>query len=165
MVTRRIVVFVVAGVLGIGAGIYFFPSEKKRIRRQFATLSAWAAKEGEESQLVIGRKIQQLRSILADSIRVDAPAYDTAGTYNADDIAQRATIGRSQYSTLSLRFFDMEIEILDAYTARVLTTARLTGTSREGEHIQETHEVDCTLQKLEGTWVFTACEVVDVLQK
>ena len=165
MVTRRNIVLLLVCLLGIGAVVFFFPSEKKRIRKQFATLSRWAEKEGQENQLIMGRKIQKLRAVLADTIHVEAPAYEASGTYAAGEMAQRATIGRSRYPQISLTFFDMEIDVLDAHTAKVLTTARLTGTSPEDESIHETHEIECALQKIEGTWVFTEFEVVDVLKK
>lgn len=149
----------------IGAVIYFFPTDSKRIKKQFKALEQWAAKEGEENQLVLGRKIQKLRGLLADSIQVDAPAYEAGGTYDANEIAQRATLGRSRYSKIALKFYDLEVDVLDDQTAKVIATGRLTGTSAEGEKLSETHEVDCLLQKVEGSWLLTDVKLVDVLQK
>ena len=149
----------------IGAVIYFFPTDSRRVKKQFRALEQWAAKEGEENQLVMGRKIQKLRSVLADSVQVDAPAYEAGGTYDASEIAQRSTLGRSRYSTISLKFYDLEVDILDEQSAKVIATGRLTGTSAEGEKLSETHEVECLLQKVEGKWLLTDVNLVDVLQK
>ena len=149
----------------IGTVFYFFSTDSRRVKKQFRALEQWAAKEGEENQLVLGCKIQKLRALLAGSIQVDAPAYEAGGAYDANEIAQRATLGRSRYSKITLKFYDLEVDILDDQTAKVIATGRLTGTSAEGEKFSETHEVECLLQKVEGSWLLIDVKLVDVLQK
>jgi len=49
--------------------------------------------------------------------------------------------------------------------ATVTTTATVTGTSTEGDALNEIHELQCTLQKSEGSWLMTEVTVVEVLKK
>jgi hypothetical protein len=44
-------------------------------------------------------------------------------------------------------------------------TAKLTGKLNVGEYIDETHELESTLRKIEKRWPFSKFEVVEVLKK
>ena len=47
----------------------------------------------------------------------------------------------------------------------LMTTATVTGTTTEGDAFNETHELTCNLQKIEGNWLVTEVTVVEVLKK
>ncbi|PID60397.1 hypothetical protein CSB45_00280 [candidate division KSB3 bacterium] len=163
MVKTKGLSLLLALILLVGAVLYFFPTDTKRIKKQFKALEQWAAKDGEEGQLVLGRKVRKLRELLSGSIQVTASVYDVNGRYDADEAAQQATFGRSRYAKIELKFYDLEIDILDEQSAAVLTTGLLTGRSADGAKISETHEVKCLLKKVDGQWLLSQVSVVDVL--
>ncbi len=165
MVNAKTISFLLLVIIIIGAATHLFPTDTRRVKKQFRALEQWAAKDTQENQLVMGRKIQKLRALLAAGIQVEASAYNASGSYDAAEVAQRATMGRSRYSKIALKFYDLEVDILDTQTAKAITTGRLTGTSPEGDEVSETHELECMLQKVEGSWVFSEILVVEVLQK
>jgi hypothetical protein len=47
----------------------------------------------------------------------------------------------------------------------VTLTARLTGKLNVGDSIDETHEVESILKKVEKKWLFSKVEVIEVLKK
>ena len=163
--SKNMMIAFVALFLGIGVIFFFFPTEEKRVKKRLTLLSKWVAKESDESNLTMARKLRNIESVFAETCRFDAPANDVSETYSAGEIAQKATIARSHFSTLSVKFYDLDIHFPEDNIATVITTAKLTGISTEGETIDETHELECTLQNIADTWMFTEVEVVEVLKK
>jgi len=66
---------------------------------------------------------------------------------------------------MSLKFYDLTVELPEQGTARVVLTASLKGRSMNGESIDETREVQSILNKIDQKWLFSAFEVVEVLEK
>ena len=156
------------GVVVLAAAILaiiFFPTEAGRVKKQFRALTKWIAKEPGESNVTLVLKIKNIATVFAPTCKLDIPAQDFSGTYSAREIAQNAAAARSQFSEILLKFYDLDVEFQEEGTAKAFTTAKLTGITTEGDAIDETHELECTLQKIEGTWLFTEVKVVEVLKK
>lgn len=145
--------------------IVLFPTEAGRVKKQFRSLAKWIAKEPDESNITMALKIKNIMTVFAPTCRLDIPAEDFSGTYSAKEVAQNAAVARSHFSEISLKFYDLEVDFPEKGTAKASTTAKLTGITIEGDAIEETHELECTLQKIEDSWLFTEVEVVEVLKK
>lgn len=166
MVKIKYVLIALLGVsLGISATIYLFQSEEKKIRKQFHLLSKWASKAPDETPLTWAQKIKSMDHLFTSSCVLKAPAYSISGSYSRNEIAGVVTQGRFQLSQLSLRFYDLVITFPERGIAKVTLTARLTGKSHFGENVDETHELECVLKKIENHWLFSNVEVVEVLKK
>lgn len=162
---KNILISVLVLIVGIGAAIYFFPSEEKRIKKQFSSLSEWISKEPDEKKLTMATKRQNIMSVFAKTCKFEAPAAEVSGTHSPDEIATKAIMARSRFATLSLKFYDLEVDFPQEGMAKVIATAKLTGSATDGEAIEETHEIECVLQKTEGDWLISEVEVVEVLKK
>ncbi len=165
MVDKKYIILALIGVVVIGAGIYFFPTETKRIKKQFRSLTKWFSKEANEQKLVGAVRIKSLSTLFADRCQFEMPSRKVSGSFTRDEIMTRAAMARSKFKTISIKFHDLTIEFLDAEMAQVTTTATLKGTSSNDDVIDETHELDCTLQKIQDTWLFSEVEMVEVLKK
>ncbi len=71
----------------------------------------------------------------------------------------------SQYIELSLRFYDIEINIPEKRLANAVLTAKLSGKLTSDEYVNEIHELECVLIKIEDNWLFSEIKIVDVLEK
>ena len=162
---KYIIITLLVLVIGITIAVYFFPSEERRVEKQFTSLSKWVSKDPDEKNLTMARKIQNIKSVFAETCKIEAPAEDFSGTYPPEEIARNAVVARSHFSKLALKFYDLEVDFLEEESAKVITTAKLTGTSTDGDLVDETHELECILQKIQDTWLFTEVEVVEVLKK
>ena len=158
------IIFLVLGV-GIAATLYVFTSKTYQVKKPFSSIAKWAAKDGEESNLVTARKIQNFMSILADTCTIKAPESEETKEFSGREIAQKMMLARRDFTTISLKFYDLEIVFPEKNTANVIATARATGTSKEGDLFSGTYEFECTLQKGAEGWVFSAVEIVEVLEK
>ncbi len=165
MVNKKYISLAVMLVVVISAGVYFFPTDTRRVKKQFHSAAEWFSKETNEQKLVSAVRIKSLGGLLADQCTFEMPSRDVSDTFTRDDVMSRAAMARSKFETVSVKFYDITVEFLYEGIAQAAATATLKGISTEGDTIDETHELDCTLQKIQDTWLFTRVKMVEVLEK
>jgi hypothetical protein len=152
-------------VIGVWAALYLFPSEEKKIKKQFRLLAEWVSKDPGENTLTTAYKIRNIGTLFDKTCEFEIPAYSSSGNYTRDDISGYAAQGRLLSSQLNLKFYDLAITFPETDIAKVTLTARLTGKLSAGETIDETQELESVLKKIEKKWLFSRFEVVEVLKK
>ena len=162
---RHIIIALLIAGIGAVAFFVFFQSEESKVKKQFKFLSEKVSKEPGEKKLAMAVKAKQLQTLFAENCGLSVPSYAISGNYTPRDVSDLALAAFSQYSKISLKFYDMNIEITENNIARVRVTANLTGKLATGEYIDETHELKCILKKAESSWLFSDFEVVEVLEK
>jgi hypothetical protein len=80
-------------------------------------------------------------------------------------ISALAARARMPFTSFEVRFDDLHIELIREKWARVWVTAQLMGIQKRGERVNDTRELKCRLQKLEGKWPFTHVESIEVLER
>jgi hypothetical protein len=159
-----IIVLIVTGI-GIWAFIHFSQSEETKVRKQFGLLSDWASKAQSETPLIMAQKTKKIGTLFAEKCRLKAPIYSISGNLTRDEIIGYAARGRLLFSELYLRFYDLTVSFPEERTAKVSSKARLTGKLNVGENVDEIHELECVLKKIEKRWFFSHIEVVEVLKR
>jgi hypothetical protein len=159
-----IIALVVMGI-GIWAFIYFSQSEEKKVRKRLGLLSEWASKAQSETPLTMAQKTKKIGTLFAENCGLRVPIYSISGNFTRDEIISYAARGRLLFSELYLRFYDLTVSFPEEGTAKVSSTARLTGKLNVGENVDEIHELECVLKKIEKGWFFSHLEVVEVLKK
>ena len=163
--SRYILIVAMIVVAGIWATVFFFPSEDKKVKKQFALLSEWISKDPNESPLTMARKVKNLGTLFAENFELKEPVHPLSGSYTREEITNIALRGRAHFFDLALKFYDLDISFPEEGVARVTVTGRLTGKSSSGEQMDETRELECLLRKIENQWLFSQLEVVEVLKK
>jgi hypothetical protein len=152
-------------IVGIGALVFFFPSEEKRVKKQFALLAERISKDSGENAFVMAQKVKNIGALFAESCDLKEPVHSLSGSYTREEITSIALRGRAYFLNLSLKFYDLNISFPEKEEARVNLTAKLTGKTTSGEYIDEIHELVSILKKIEKKWLFSQFEVVEVLKK
>jgi hypothetical protein len=158
-------VLLLIGALAIWAAFHFYPTEEKNVKKQFGLLADYASKEGSEAPLTTARKLKDLGSLFAERCGLEVSIYSLSGTYSRGEIAFLAARSRSYFSELQLRFYDLEVSFPKKETAKVTGTGMLMGKILTGEDMDEPHELQCLLKKVENRWLFSHIQVVEVLKK
>jgi hypothetical protein len=160
---------IIAGLLvvvaGIGGARYLFPSEEKKVKKQFRLLEEYVSKESGESPITMAYKIKNIGGLFDGTCEFKIPAYSFSGTYTREEISSYASSGRLSMSQLDLKFYDLDIIFPEKEIAKVSLTAKVTGKSGSGETVHEAHELESLLKKIEKKWLFSKFEVVEVLKK
>jgi hypothetical protein len=162
---RSLLIALMVMGIGIWAFIHFSQSEEEKVRKQFDLLSEWASKAQSETPLVMAQKIKKIGTLFAENCVLNVPLYSTSGSFTREEIISYAARGRLLFSELYLRFYDLTVTFPEEGTAKVSSTARLTGKLNIGENVDEIHELECVLKKIEKRWFFNHLEVVEVLKK
>ena len=160
-------IIVVVGILtgGILAALIFWQSEEAKIRKQFEFIAEKIEKKPGESPIIAAAKAYQIREVVAERCRIDAPAYSAPRNIPSDEFPAIVLRVRSEYSAISLTFHDFDIEFPEQDIAQVKVTAIMEGKSANGEPVEDFHELKCSLQKTDEVWRLKEIGVVEVLKK
>ncbi len=162
---RRIIIGLLVVIIGIFVARYILQSEKRKVKKRFDLLSEWVSKDLDESSFTMARKALSIGTLFADNCILKTHVDSVSGTYNPKEISSLAARVRSDFSNLSLRFRDLDIGFPEPDKARVILTAQLSGGSKTRDHVDDIFELESDLKKLEDKWLFTAFEVVEVLEE
>ena len=152
-------------VIGLGVVLYFFPSEERKIKRQFRSLAEWVSKEAGENPITMAYKIKKIETLFDGRCEFGIPQYSFSGSFTPEEIIGYVTRGRISFSKLHIKFFDLQIVFPEREMAKVTLTAKVTGKSNTGEQIDEAHELESLLKKAGKEWFFSKFETVEVLKK
>jgi len=152
-------------IIGIVVAFIVFPSEEKKVKKQFNLLSEWVSKSPEENAFTMLQKMKNIGTLFDEPSELKVPSQSLSGSYKREEISTYAGSARSYFSQLHLKFYDFHILFPEKESAKVTLTSRLTGKSTAGEQVDETRELECVLKKKERKWLFSTIEVVEVLKK
>ncbi len=159
----------VTGAIVIVAGLayYFFvyDSPEKQIRKQFAILAEKLEKQTGEYQLITAGKAMSTDDIFADIYTVDIPEYDTQKEITTKEMAQHILAFKSRFVAVSVKFYDLSVELTGENRAVAAVTVKIRATSTSGETEEDTREFECLLEKTEDDWKFYHIKTVEVLEK
>jgi hypothetical protein len=162
---RYLLIGVLIVILGIVMAVTLFPSEEKRVKKQFRLMSEWVSKSAEENAFIMLQKMKNIGTLFDAHCELKVPDQSLSGTYTREEISTYAGSARSHVSQLDLKFYDFDIVFPEIGVAKVTLTARLTGKSTAGEQMDDTRELECLLKKIEKKWLFSQIEVIEVLKK
>ena len=162
---KYIIIGLLVVIFGIWAAVHFLQSEEKKVKKQFHLLSKWASKETGENTFAMVQKIKNIGTLFAGHCELKADLISFSGRYTPEEISSYAARARLPFSNLSLKFYDFNVAFPEEGVAKVSLTAKLTGRLTTGEDVDETHELECVLKKIEKKWLFSDLEVVEVLKK
>lgn len=165
MKIKYIIIAILIVISGILITRYFSESEEKKVKKQFHLLSEWVSKDPDEAIFTMSHKIKHIATLFAEDCGLKADIISLAGSYTPEEISKYAARARSQFINLSLQFYDLDIDFPQDGTAKVILTARLTGKTKIGEYVDETHELESVLTKIDDKWLFSDFAVVEVLKK
>ncbi len=160
-------IIIAGGVLTAGtiALLIFFQSEEAKVKKQFKFIAEKIEKAPGENHIVAAAKANRIREVVTEPCKIHAPAYGFSRDTLSVELSTFVLSKRSQYSEISLRFYDFVIDFPEEDTAQVNLTASLEGKLKTEEFVEDLHELKCKLQKIEDIWRLKEIEVVEVLRK
>ena len=162
---KYLIVALLIVMVGISATFLFFPSEEKKVKKRFALLSEHMSKDSGENTFIMANKIKGISALFGENCNFTVSDYSLSGNYTREEISGIALRGRAHFSNLGLKFYDLKASFPEKDLAQVNLTARLTGKSVYGEHVDETRELICLLKKVEKKWLFSSFDVIEVLKR
>ncbi len=165
---RNAVIFGLLLAIGAFAFFHYFESDEAKIKGRFDQLRVDMQKDPAETELVAAAKARRIGRMFTNPCFLNLPSHSVFGTYSRNDLMSHIMAARSQYQSISMRFYDFTIEMLDDETAAVSFTVIAQALPRgdAGElPYEEVQELTCMLKQSEGEWFFSESEAVDVLKR
>jgi hypothetical protein len=162
---KNIVIVAVICLAGLIALFWLYESDETKIKKRFETLAEEAAKVSDEKELAAALKAKKISEMCTDPFTVEIPSYSISKTFPKSEIAANILAARAHYASTSVKFYDIAIEFPEEGIANATLTGSVEAKLTSGELINEIHELQCRLEKIEKDWFFARIEGVDVLEK
>ena len=131
---------------GLFASCSLFDSEEGRVKKVFALLAERAEKESGEAVVKTALRVRSIGELFAWATVIEDDVYDFSGEYRPENITSFFVAISAQYSSLSLKFYDIVVEFPQETVAIATLTAALQGVS-QAETFNATHEMEVELVK------------------
>jgi len=166
MVKRLFLLVLILAAAGILYWLIKGDSDEVRIRKSFETFARAASKEAGEGTTALLIKTQTLGKLFDEKCSLEGTKTFLDGNYTPEEVTSNAVMARKHASSLSMRFHDLTVNISSPEDASARFTVRVTGISANaGGSFSESREMNATLRKKEGKWLFTSFKVIDVFEK
>lgn len=162
---NRMIAAAILAAGGVVVFFLFFQSDEAKIKKKFHKLAETAEKNGDEHDLIAAKNAHQIEQMFTGSVRIEIPSYSVDKTFPRSEISPNVLYARSLYQKMSLEFHDFQFQFPTENTSAVRLTGEFGATTASGEAVYEIHEAECTLEKVEGEWMFTGVRGIDVLER
>jgi hypothetical protein len=154
-------------VAGVGIIIFFwlFASDEAIIKKQFKNLADLVSADSDEHQLIVAANARKIGNMFAETCLFEIPSHSISRTYKRENIPAHVMAVRSQYSAISLKFYDLHISFPKESIAQAAVTAYVEAVRTSGEPILEAHEFVIRMKKLEKDWFFNQIKTISVLER
>ena len=156
-----------AAVAALVLFLWLKPSESKRIRKVFATVSRELRKDGPEGVVVSAAKARALAELVAPDARIDLDGRAVRGI-DGRQLAQSIILVRRQCDKIEVGFADIAIAFTDDNTASVTADVFVRGLSEALDISgRDAREVETVLvkDKDDGKWRFKSVRLAPVVEK
>ncbi len=163
---KNIIITVLLMTCGIIAFFILSQNDETKIKKQFHKLAAKIEKNGNEHDLIAAKTAHEIEQMFTGSVRIQIPSYSVDKTFPRSEISPHVLYARALYQKITLEFHDFQIQIAEGNTSAVVDlTGVFEATTRSNERVDEIHEAECTLEKIEDEWMFTGIKGVEVLER
>lgn len=162
---KNMVIAALLVAVAVIAFFLFFQRDEAKIKKKFKTLAQRIDKPADEGDLVAAVAANRIEKMFGKSIRIEIPSYSVDKTFPRNEISPHALYARAQYTEIKIKFYDFQIQFPKEDSAKVELTAVFKAATRSGEPVDEIHEMECTLEKIDDEWLFTGIKGVEVLER
>lgn len=157
-----------AAVAALALVIWLRPSETKRVRKVFATVSREIRKDGQEGIVVATAKARALAELVATGARFKIDEDILHGVADGRQLVQQIVLVRGQADKIEVGFTDIAIAFDDERTASVTADVFVNGLSSEmGLSGRDARQLEAVLVKDrdDGKWRFLSVSLAPVVEK
>ncbi len=157
-----------AAVAALALVIWLRPSETKRVRKVFATVSRENRKDGQEGIVVATAKARALAELVATGARFKIDEEILHGVADGRQLVQQIVLVRGQTDKIEVGFTDIAIAFDDERTASVTADVFVNGLSSEmGLSGRDARQLEAVLVKDrdDGKWRFLSVSLAPVVEK
>ena len=168
MEMKKLLGIAIAAVAVVALVICLRPSESKRVRKVFATVSKEIRKDGPEGLVVATAKAHALAELVATGARFKIDEEILHGVTGGRQIVQQIMLVRGQADKIEVGFADIAVAFDDERTASVTADVFVRGLSEAlGISGSDARQLEAVLEKDkdDGKWRFKRVSLLPVVEK
>lgn len=153
-------------VILLVAGITFFslPSDEKKIRHNLTSLADYCSSTREEPPIETLKKAALSAKLCSNPCWVQVESLHIASEFNKKEISDHILMMKKALSNTRFKFYDTVITFSDDNRAELMTTLRLEGKTKDSR-FTDAYEMNVTVNKSEGDWLFSSFTVVEFIEQ
>lgn len=160
---RKIALY--AAILLVVAGAFFFwPSDEKKIKSNLDSLAEYCSSEKQEPVLATLQKAALAAQLCTAPCTVHIESFKIDRALSHKEFTDQFLMMKKRLPNTIFSFHDSIIDIADEKNAAVTTTLRLNGETID-EKFTDAYEINITVEKKDGDWLFSAFTVVEFMKK
>ena len=161
---NKIVFLALAITLLIGGAIFFLPSDENKIQDNLESLAEYCSTVKNEPVMETLQKVTLAAKLCTDPCKVHIESSQIDREFGQKDLTDRLFMMKKRLSNTTFSFEDTVVDVPSEDRATVLTTLRLYGEAVDGR-FTDAYEMDITVEKQDGDWLFSSFTVVEFIKK
>ena len=165
---KKLVGIGLAVVALVALVVWLRPSDSKRIRKVFSTVSSELRKDGPEGLITATTKAQSLAALVAADAQFELDGHVSRAMSGGRELVQQIMLLRGQADRIDVDFADIAIVFDDDRTASVTADVYVRGFSSElGMGGRDARALEAVLEKDkdDGKWRFKQVDILPVVSK
>ncbi len=162
--SNRSIFLLVSIVVLVSGAIFFLPNDESQIKENLSLLAESCSTKVGESVIESLTKATAASKLCTSPCRVEIQSRKIDKEFSPKEVSDNILILNKRLPDTTFHFEDINIELPTKTEANVITTIRLNGRSTEGQ-FTDAYEVDITLVKIDGDWLFSSFTVVEFMIK
>ncbi len=161
---NKIVFLALAITLLIGGAIFFLPSDEKKIRDNLESLAEYCSTVKSEPVMETLQKVTLAAKLCTVPCKVHIESSQIDRDFGQKDLTDRLLMMKKRLSNTTFSFEDTAVDVPSEDRATVLTTLRLNGEAVDGR-FTDAYEMNITVEKQDGDWLFSSFTVVEFMKR
>ncbi|MGW8194515.1 MAG: hypothetical protein ACWGOX_09650 [Desulforhopalus sp.] len=161
---RKSLTVVLAIVLVVAAVLYLLPNDKKIIIKQLDFLAESCSSRQGETAFELLKKAAAVAQLCADPCSVQVESLKIDGRLSRPEVRDHVLAMKKRLPGTIFSFHDTSVDVSGENIATIVTTLKLEGESVSGRFV-DAYEIDITMEKDQGKWLFSSFVVVEFVNK
>ena len=158
-------VFLLLAIFTLVAGaIFFLPSDEEKIRDNLDSLAENCSSGKKEPVMETLQKAALAAKLCTDLCKVNIESFKIDREFSQKEIIDHILMLKKRLPNTNFSFQDTVVDIPDEGRAEVITTLLLNGESVDGQ-FTDAYEMNITVIKKEGDWLFSSFTLVEFMKK
>ncbi len=159
---KKILAVVVLLVL-VGA-IFLWPSDEKEINDHLTSLAESCSSQKAEPVLETLKKVTLAAKLCTDPCTVHIESLKKDRAFSRKELTDNFLMLKKRLPNTEFSFHDTVIDIVGDDRAEVTTTLRLNGKIVD-DQFTDAYELNISVEKMDGDWLFSSFTVVEFMKK
>jgi len=140
-------------------------SDERKVLARLDEFASAISKSAPEVPLTEMGNAQAAAKLVAERCELSLEVSNLSGSFSREELAGLALAARKHFNSISLSIHEPKVEVFKDGSAKASFSAMLIGKLSGGESVREARDVEATLKKLDGKWLFSEVRAKNSIER